>query len=49
MSESERSELTEAEQAEREERFRYTDLNHPLMQVLFNMQLEVTSEEVYQP
>lgn len=31
--------LTEAEIKEREERFRYTDKNHPLIQVLFRLQL----------
>ncbi|MCX4192990.1 hypothetical protein [Methylophaga sp. OBS1] len=30
--------LTEEEMKERQERFRYVDLNHPLMQVLFQMQ-----------
>jgi len=33
--------MTEAQQAEREERFRYVDLSHPLMQVLFQMQLNI--------
>lgn len=33
------STLTDTEIAEREERFRYVDLDHPLMQVLFHMQL----------
>lgn len=33
------SALTEAEIKEREERFRYTDKNHPLIQVLFTLQL----------
>lgn len=31
--------LTEDELKQREERFRYVDLSHPLMQVLFHMQL----------
>ena len=31
--------LTDDEKKQREERFRYTDLSHPLMQVLFQMQL----------
>lgn len=31
--------LSEEERKKREERFRYVDLSHPLMQVLFNMQL----------
>jgi hypothetical protein len=31
--------LTEAEIKEREERFRYTDTNHPLIQVLFELKL----------
>lgn len=31
--------LSEQELKTREERFRYVDLNHPLMQVLFQMQL----------
>lgn len=31
--------LTEAELKEREERFRYTDTNHPLIQLLFELQL----------
>jgi len=34
------STLTDAERAEREERFRYVDLDHPLMQVLFHMRLD---------
>ncbi|WP_292439170.1 hypothetical protein [Methylophaga sp.] len=33
------SPLSEEERKKREERFRYVDLNHPLMQVLFQMQL----------
>jgi hypothetical protein len=33
------STLTEAEIKDREERFRYTDTNHPLIKVLFNLQL----------
>lgn len=32
---------TDAQEAEKEERFRYVDLNHPLMQVLFQMELKV--------
>lgn len=31
--------LTEAEIKEREERFRYTDKTHPLIQVLLKLQL----------
>jgi hypothetical protein len=31
--------LTEEEIKQREERFRYTDRNHPLIEVLFNLQL----------
>lgn len=31
--------LTEAEIKEREERFRYTDRSHPLIQILFKLQL----------
>jgi hypothetical protein len=31
--------LTEAEIKEREERFRYTDKSHPLIEVLFKLQL----------
>ncbi len=31
--------LTEAEIKEREERFRYTDRTHPLIQVLFKLKL----------
>mgnify|MGYP000129701410 CR=1 FL=1 len=31
--------LSEQELKKREERFRYVDLNHPLIQVLFQMQL----------
>lgn len=33
------TELTEQEYQQRQERFRYTDLSHPVMQVLFNLQL----------
>lgn len=33
------SSLSEQELKKRQERFRYVDLNHPLMQVLFQMQL----------
>lgn len=33
------STMTAQKKAQREELFRYTDLNHPLMQVLFNLQL----------
>ncbi|MBL4638121.1 MAG: hypothetical protein JKY76_02035 [Proteobacteria bacterium] len=36
--------MSEQEQAERKELFRYTDLAHPLMQVLFNLQLNAPSE-----
>jgi hypothetical protein len=36
--------LSEEERKKREERFRYVDLNHPLMQVLFNMQLSADKE-----
>lgn len=36
--------MSEQEQAEREELFRYTDPAHPLMQVLFNLQLNAPSE-----
>ncbi len=36
--------LNEEERKKREERFRYVDLNHPLMQVLFNMQLSADKE-----
>ena len=36
---------TESLQAEREELFRYTDLSHPLMQVLFQFQLEENTEQ----
>ena len=32
-------ELTEQQREQRQERFRYTDLSHPVMQALFNMQL----------
>lgn len=31
--------LSDKEIKEREERFRYADLNHPLMQILFRLQL----------
>lgn len=31
--------LTDAEIKQREERFRYTDLSHPLLKLLFNLQL----------
>jgi hypothetical protein len=31
--------LTAEQKTEREERFRYVDLSHPLMQMLFNLQL----------
>lgn len=31
--------LTEDELQQRQERFRYVDLDHPLMQLLFNLQL----------
>ena len=31
--------LSEAERQRRKERFRYVDLTHPLMQVLFDLQL----------
>ncbi|MDH5357780.1 MAG: hypothetical protein OEY48_04540 [Gammaproteobacteria bacterium] len=31
--------LTEQEYEQRQERFRYTDLSHPVMQLLFNLQL----------
>ena len=36
--------LTEQQREEREERFRYTDLEHPLMHVLFHMQLPLARE-----
>jgi len=36
--------LSEQEQAERKELFRYTDLSHPLMDTLFNLQLNQPSE-----
>ena len=39
------STMTDAEKAEREERFRYVDLNHPLMQVLFHMQLKAPEQQ----
>lgn len=41
MTEQNQRELTEEQLAERKERFRYTDLSHPVMQVLFNMQLDL--------
>ena len=37
--------LSDTEIKDREERFRYADLNHPLMQVLFNMQLTLNPPE----
>lgn len=37
--------MTEAQQAERQERFRYVDLNHPLMQVLLTMQIELPAPQ----
>ncbi len=36
--------LSEQEQTERKELFRYTDLSHPLMEKLFNLQLNSPSE-----
>ncbi|WP_273151068.1 hypothetical protein [Methylophaga thiooxydans] len=36
---------TDAQQAEKEERFRYVDLNHPLMQVLFNLELKTAQQQ----
>lgn len=36
--------LSEDELKKREEQFRYTDLSHPLMQVLFHMQLPASTE-----
>jgi hypothetical protein len=39
-------ELTEEQQAERKERFRHVDLSHPLMKMLFELQLaEQQTEE----
>lgn len=38
MSEYNQTELTEEQIAEREERFRYTDRTHPLIQLLFHFQ-----------
>jgi hypothetical protein len=35
------SPLSEKELKKRKERFRYTDLSHPLIQVLFHMSLPV--------
>ena len=40
MSESS-STLNDNDQQQREERFRHVDLSHPLMQVLFTMQLDL--------
>lgn len=37
--------ITEAQQAERQERFRYVDVNHPLMQVLLTMQIELPAAQ----
>ena len=36
--------MSEQEHADRQELFRYTDLTHPLMQVLFNLPLNAPSE-----
>lgn len=37
-------EMSEQEQEQRNELFRYTDLSHPLMQVLFNLKMNPPSE-----
>ncbi len=39
------STMTDSQRAEKEERFRYVDLNHPLMQVLFQMEINVDKPE----
>ncbi|WP_438969952.1 hypothetical protein [Methylophaga sp.] len=41
--------LTEAQQAERKERFRYVDLNHPLMQILFHIEIETDQSQESEP
>jgi len=41
------STTTDAQQAEKEERFRYVDLNHPLMQVLFHMELKIEQSQEF--
>lgn len=38
-------ELTEAQRQERDERFRYVDLTHPLMKALYEMQLDLVNEQ----
>lgn len=38
-------ELTEAQREERDERFRYVDLSHPLMKALYEMQLDLEIEQ----
>ncbi len=42
-------ELTEDQRRERDERFRYVDLTHPLMKALYEMQLDLESEQENQP
>jgi hypothetical protein len=37
-------ELTDAQRQERDERFRYVDLTHPLMKALYEMQLDLDLE-----
>jgi len=39
------SHLTEQEIESRKELFRYTDLSHPVMQILFALQLDSSSAE----
>lgn len=38
-------ELTETQRQERDERFRYVDLTHPLMKALYEMQLDLENEQ----
>lgn len=40
MTEHTSATLTEQENTDRKELFRYTDLSHPVMQVLFELQLD---------
>jgi hypothetical protein len=42
-------ELTEAQRQERDERFRYVDLSHPLMKALYEMQLDLDDKPEDQP
>ncbi len=39
------STMTDSQRAEKEERFRYVDLEHPLMQVLFQMEIDTDKPE----